>query len=81
MRNASPVPANGGSRIIRNTFYASLFVYIVSNMAATVGSLVDGILIGQFMGLDSIAAFGLASPIALVYVLFGAVIATGARQR
>lgn len=81
MRKASPAQANGGSRIIRNTFYASLFVYIVSNMAATVGSLVDGILIGQFMGLDSIAAFGLASPIAMVYVLFGAVIATGARQR
>jgi len=33
-------------RILRNTFYAQLFALIISSLAATIGSLVDGIIIG-----------------------------------
>ena len=70
-----------GRDIIRDTFYASLLVFVLSSLTGSVGSLIDGVIIGQCMGVDSIAAFGLISPLMFVFVLFGAIISAGSRNR
>ena len=38
-------------------------------------------MIGQYLGVDSMAAFGLVSPLMIVFSLFGALISAGARNR
>ena len=68
-------------RILHKTFYAQLFALVISSLAATIGSLVDGIIIGQYLGSDSIAAFGIINPLLTVFSVFGAIVATGSRTR
>ena len=58
-----------------------MMVYIISSLTTSIGSLIDGVVIGQMLGVDSLAAFGLASPVVIVFAVFGAVIASGARNR
>ena len=67
--------------IIRETFYFSLFAYIISALTTHIGALIDGVVIGQCLGTDSMAAFGLVSPIVIIFSLFGAIVAAGARNR
>ena len=67
--------------IIRKTFYANMMSYIIASLTSSIGSLIDGIVIGQCLGVDSMAAFGLVSPVIIVFSLFGAIIASGARNR
>lgn len=69
------------NRIIRNTFYAQLLAYIVASLASTIGHLVDGIVIGRCLGVDSMAAFGVVSPLMVAFALTGAVFSSGARNR
>lgn len=33
--------------IIRKTFYANMISYIITSMTSTIGSLIDGVIIGQ----------------------------------
>ncbi|MBO5534737.1 MAG: hypothetical protein J6B53_04935 [Clostridia bacterium] len=49
-------------------------------MTAAIGSLIDGVVIGQFLGVDAMAAFGLVSPV-VVYSLVGSILPSGARNR
>lgn len=69
------------SHIIRETFYASLIAFIISSLTSSIGSLIDGVVIGQCLGVDSTAAFGLLAPVVTVFSLFGAIVASGARNR
>ena len=57
------------NRIIRNTFYAQLAAYIVASMASTIGHLVDGVVIGQCLGVESTAAFGVVSPLMVAFAI------------
>ena len=76
------IPDNGERyHIIRKTFYANMISYIISSLTSSIGSLIDGIVIGQCLGIASMAAFGLVSPVIIVFSLFGAIIASGARNR
>ncbi|MBR6030204.1 MAG: hypothetical protein IKP40_14060 [Clostridia bacterium] len=67
--------------IIRKTFYANMAAYIISSLTSSIGSLIDGVVIGQCLGVESMAAFGLVSPVVVVFSLFGAIIVSGARNR
>ena len=69
-----------GARILRNTFYAQFGVYLASSFTSTLGTFIDGIIIGQYLGLDAIAAFGIVSPLFLIFTLGGAIVSTGARN-
>lgn len=69
------------SRIIRNTFYAQLAVFILSSLTSSVGSLVDGVIIGRYLGVDSMAAFGVITPLLIVFALAGTMVSSGARNR
>lgn len=50
------------NRILKNTFYSLVGAYVLSSLTSVIGSLVDGVIIGQFLGVDSLAAFGLIAP-------------------
>ena len=46
-----------------------------------IGNIVDGVIIGRCLGVDSMAAFGIVSPIMEVFALIGAIVQTGSRNR
>ena len=46
-----------------------------------IGNIVDGVIIGRCLGVDSMAAFGIVSPIMMVFALIGAIVQTGSRNR
>ena len=71
---------DGKDHIIQNTFYATLLSNILSSLTTYAGALIDGVVIGQFLGVNATAAFGVISPIIVVFALFGAVVASGARN-
>ena len=53
------IPDNGERyQIIRQTFYAGMFTYLLSSLTSSFGSLIDGVIIGQCLGVESMAAFG-----------------------
>ena len=72
---------NTNRSIIRNTFYIQLLAFIMLSLSSSVGSMVDGVVIGQFLGVDSIAAFGIINPLMIAFSIIGAVVSAGARNR
>ena len=72
---------NTSRSIIRNTFYIQLTAFILLSLSSSVGSMIDGVVIGQFLGVDSIAAFGIINPLMIAFSIIGAVVAAGARNR
>ena len=69
------------SRIIRNTFYAQYAAFVVASLTQTIGPIVDGVIIGRYLGVDAMAAFGIISPLMIIFSLAGAVASSGARSR
>ena len=69
------------SKIIRNTFYMQLSAYVLSELTHMLGNIVDGVIIGRCLGVDSMAAFGIVSPIMTVFALIGAILCNGSRNR
>lgn len=63
--------------LIKKVFNSFLMVSIMGMVAATIGMLVDGIVIGQFLGADCISAFGLAGPVFILVSAFAGVFANG----
>lgn len=57
--------------IIRNTFYIQLTAFILLSLSSSVGSMIDGVVIGQFLGVDSIAAFGIINPLMIAFSIIG----------
>ena len=45
-----------------------------------IGNVIDGVIIGRCLGVDSMAAFGIISPLMVAFALFGTIIATGSRN-
>ena len=60
-----------------STLKNMLLAQIVSSAAVTVCMHVDSIMIGQFLGVDAVAAYGLASPVLFIFAAFGALLSTG----
>ena len=54
-----------------------LVTQIVSSMTVTLCMLIDSIMIGRFLGVDAMSAYGLASPLLLIFAAFGSLIAAG----
>ena len=54
-----------------------LVTQIVSSMTVTLCMLIDSIMIGRFLGVDSMSAYGLASPLLLIFAAFGSLISSG----
>ena len=62
---------------LRQMFNSTLSTFSISCMAFTITMVIDGIIIGQFLGTEAIAAYGLAMPIMLAKNAIFSVLATG----
>lgn len=54
-----------------------LVTQILSAMTVMICMLVDSIMIGRFLGVDSMTAYGLATPVLLVFAAFGSMLSAG----
>ena len=64
-------------KLIARLFKDTFIVFVVSTLAATLGNLIDGILISKFLGTEAIAAFGLTVPYQRFTAMLPAIIALG----
>ena len=63
--------------MIRKIFRRMLLTQILSAMTVTLCMLIDSIMIGRFLGEDPMSAYGLATPLLLVFAAFGSLISAG----
>ena len=63
--------------LISRMFRGSLMVMIVTMITTTIGMLVDGIIIGRFLGVDAMAAYGVVSPAFIVAAAIAGVFSSG----
>ena len=63
--------------MIKQLFRQMLVTQIVSSMTVTLCMLIDSIMIGRFLGLDAVAAYGFAAPVLLVFAALGGMISAG----
>lgn len=64
-------------KLVKRIFNSYLFISIISTLTATVGMLVDGIVVGQFLGQECISAFGLASPLIILSAAVAGIFSNG----
>ena len=63
--------------IVKQVYRSFLIVMLLSAISSTLGSLVDNIIVGRFLGDDALAAMGIVAPIILLYFTLGALCAGG----
>ena len=63
--------------IIRRLYRGSVVSIIIAAIAAMFGMVIDGIVIGRFLGTDSMAAYGIVNPLFSVATAVSGVLATG----
>ena len=63
--------------MIKRVFRQMLVTQIVSAMTVMLCMLIDSIMIGRFLGVDSMTAYGLATPVLLVFAAFGSLLSAG----
>lgn len=61
--------------LVRNKFREHLLPTMLTTMAMSLASVVDGVIVGQLLGSDALAAIGLCAPVIycinIIYMLFG----------
>ena len=63
--------------MIKKLFRQMLFTQILSAMTVTLCMLIDSIMIGRFLGVNAMTAYGLATPLLLVFAAIGSMISAG----
>ena len=63
--------------MINKLFRQMLATQIVSAMTVTICMLIDSILIGRFLGVNAMTAYGLANPLLLIFAAMGSMISAG----
>ena len=63
--------------MIKRIFRQMLLTQIISSMTVMICMLVDSVMIGRFLGVDAMTAYGLATPILLIFAAFGAMLSAG----
>ncbi len=63
--------------MIRKVFRQMLLTQIISAMTVMLCMLVDSVMIGRFLGEESMTAYGLATPVLLVFAAFGSMLSAG----
>ena len=66
-----------GDVMVNKLFKQMLLTQILSSMTVMLCMLVDSMMIGHFLGIDSMTAYGLSSPILLVFAALGCMISAG----
>ena len=63
--------------MIRKLFRQMLLTQILSAMTVMLCMLIDSIMIGRFLGVESMSAYGYATPVLLVFAAIGSMISAG----
>ena len=63
--------------MIRKIFRQMLVTQILSAMTVMLCMLVDSMMIGRFLGVDAMTAYGLANPVLLIFAAYGAMLSAG----
>ncbi len=63
--------------MIKKLFKQMLISQIISAMAVMLCLLIDSIMIGRFLGVKSMAAYGYSNPVLLIFAAFGSFMSTG----
>ena len=63
--------------MIRKLFRQMLVTQILSAMTVMLCMLVDSMMIGRFLGVDSMTAYGLANPVLLIFAAYVAAVLIG----
>ena len=63
--------------IVKQVYRSFLIVSVLSVIAGTLGNLIDNIIVGRFLGGDALAAMGIVSPVALLFLSLGTLCAGG----
>ena len=63
--------------MIKKLFKQMLLTQILSSMTVTLCMLIDSMMIGRYLGVDSMTAYGLATPVLLVFAAFGCLVSAG----
>ncbi|WKY46173.1 MATE family efflux transporter [Eubacteriaceae bacterium ES2] len=63
--------------LVDNLFSGTLLIMVMSAMISLIGMLIDGLVIGNFLGVDAMAAYGLATPIFVIIAAVGGVFSSG----
>ena len=66
--------------LVRKIYLQSLGAYILSDIAYTSGPLVDGIVTGNFLGVQAVASACLLSPAILVFTFMSGILSKGSRS-
>lgn len=72
-----PNDGNRETDMIRKIFRQMLVTQILSAMTVMLCMLVDSMMIGRFLGVDSMTAYGLANPVLLIFAAYGAMLSAG----
>lgn len=67
--------------IVRNLYRSFVIVSIMSALTATVGMLVDNVVVGRFLGSDALGAMGVVQPLSLLFSAFGNICSGGGTAR
>ena len=63
---------------IVNTVYRSfLLVCVLSMVSATLGGLIDNVIVGRFLGTEALGAMGIVSPVMFLFMALGVLCASG----
>ena len=66
-----------GNKLIRYLFICSFSTFFLSMLTSSLGSLVDGLVIGNTMKTNAVAAFGLINPLNFIFAIIGSVLNSG----
>ena len=64
--------------ITRNIFISTLKASLLVNLTFVIGSFVDGVFIGNFLGVEAAAAYGMVWPVTFIYLIIILIISGGA---
>ena len=67
--------------MIRKLFRQMLVTQILSAMTVMLCMLVDSMMIGRFLGVASMTAYGLANPVLLIFAAYGAMLSAGGDRK
>lgn len=70
-----------GTEYAKSAYRTFFFWGICSSMGITICTLIDAILVGNFLGSDGLAVANIATPVFLIYSLLGITLGTGANVR
>lgn len=66
--------------IVKKTYYSFVVSAILTSLTATVGILIDNIIVGQYLGAAALGAMGIVGPVTLVFSALGNLCSGGATR-